>query len=130
VEPKDWIGVVVAIIAVISAWVAARSARESRASAARAEAAVASRAAGRTALREAMDIGNALAEDFRKTTLDNHDALRINERYQTFEAIADAAVTLADSAQLPRYHAPLTPGKRSAHLAERLRRLQDIQDRL
>lgn len=82
----------------------------------------------RKAIGTAIDAGNRLTVHFRAESRRGDDA---DARYEAFEQAAHAAVEKADAAQLGRYHVaiPGSPG-RTEIIAERIRRLQEIQDRL
>lgn len=124
------IAAVSAIVAIIAAWSARRDADDLNAAARR-------RQAGRAALAAAMTAGHELIEDIARhrrdggTRLDVAAETSFRERYVAWEQIANGAVETADAAQLARYHRPLDPTHDAkVIIEERLRRLQEIQDRL
>jgi glutamine synthetase adenylyltransferase len=124
----ETIGIVVAAIAAL---ISVLAARRSRQAADEARAALAARSQARAVLAVALDAGNALAEELRRDPA-GHPELAEEElrRYEEWEHQAHEAVRSADAAQLARYHAPLRATTIREAIAERLERLQLIQDRL
>ena len=89
----------------------------------------------RRLLVEVMTVGMLLLEDLRAASKRGNpsgETARLYKLYRAWEDRANQAVSLADDAQLARYHAPLGDAGVTTEraLAERLRRLQEIQDRI
>lgn len=128
--------IVATIIAAIAAAIALWQARLAADAARRAEASDRRRTTARADLGRVMDAGNRLAELLRVqrappsgTAIAHDELVRL---FKAWDDDASATVERVDQAQSGRYHAPLGDAGRSLlpTVHERLRRLQEIQDRL
>ena len=126
----DWVPFGALLVSALSAGVAILNAGRARTAADRAVAVEERRQARRQIIGDAIDSGSRLLETLVTEQRDGASIGAQDHRVIAWYDAAHQAVVEADRAQLGRLQKHLGDMKPTAEVAERLNRLQDIQDRI